>query len=221
MRLLLLIQLIFLVSCATLPDRYIASEENYTTGNIVASESSVKLLPPKLDNHELLSFYLLLKADQKLVDVDLEDIILKHKKKIVKTKVRRISQGKYEVIVHSEITDISSMQFLVQNKKIQHKLKVFTKPSKNHSKISIVSNERHVLRLQLELGDKNGSAFQVESGPEIILEGIGQVVDLAPVGSGIWEFSIEYPEVNQVFYFSIRVNGVLLERIFRYQHVEK
>ena len=222
MRSLLLIQLLTWVACTTLPDRYLASESKPIIGKIDASESSVSFLPLKIDNHEtVFSFFLQFKREGKFIDVKPEEIVLKNKNKIIKTKIYRISQGEYEVNAISEIANISWLQFIVQNKKIKHNLRALGKPSKLHTKISIISNDQHILRMRLKIGDKKGIGVKVIPQPELILEGVGQFFDLKPIGSGIWEFSLEYPEENQVLYFSIRANGVLLERIFRYQHVEK
>lgn len=222
MRSLLLIQFLSWVACATLPDRYVASESNPIIGKIDTSESSVSLLPLKIDNHETaLAFYLQFKRHGKFIDVKPEEIVLKNKNKIIETKIYRIAQGRYELNALREIANISSLQFFVQNKKIKHSLKAIGKPSRLHTKIFIIANDKHVLSLRLEIGDKKGIGVKVVPKPELILEGIGQFIDLKPIGSNIWEFSLEYPEENQVLYFSVRANGVLLERIFRYQHIEK
>jgi hypothetical protein len=41
------------------------------------------------------------------------------------------------------------------------------------------------------------------------------------VKEGVWEFTISYPGVNQILYVTLKANGVELERLFRFQHVEK
>jgi hypothetical protein len=57
--------------------------------------------------------------------------------------------------------------------------------------------------------------------PDIILEGIGEISGLEYRGPGIWQFHLKFPEIDQIMYISVRQQGVLLERIFRYHHLEK
>jgi hypothetical protein len=75
--------------------------------------------------------------------------------------------------------------------------------------------------LRLTLRDRRNLPVEMQQSPEIILEGIGEVSGLKMVKAGVWEFTISYPEVNQILYVSLRANGVKIERLFRFQHVEK
>jgi hypothetical protein len=53
------------------------------------------------------------------------------------------------------------------------------------------------------------------------MDGVEELSVPQMVTSGVWEVIVTYPDMNQILHLSVRANGVLLERIFRFQHVEK
>ncbi|MBA2403776.1 MAG: hypothetical protein H0V66_03315 [Bdellovibrionales bacterium] len=222
MRICLISALIFLLSCASVPERHIASEEPITFGEVDANPSVVKLFPTHSGHPDLHHFFLELKnSKQKLIDVELKDIVLEEANRVQTTHIRRISLGRYEIEINKDNIDFKTLKFLVQKKLIKHQLVPLKKPVRKHSSVVILTNEDNHLTARLGLKDKNGASVDLQANPEIILEGLGEVSELKMIKSGVWEFVISYPEDNQVFYISVRANGVLVERLFRFQHVEK
>lgn len=219
---LLLLSLFFVVSCSGLPERRLASQELIILGNADHKNSLVKVFPMRqVTDHEH-HFYLELRdTKKKLVDIDHDEIELKLKKENLEMKIERISLGKYEIQVHREIIDYSQLNFSVQGMGIKHTLVSPQKPDKKKSSVSIITNQNHIITLQINLKDKQGNVLVSQLPPEIILEGSGQLSPIEKLSPGKWEFSVQYPDENQIFYISVRANGVLLERVFRLQHIEK
>jgi hypothetical protein len=75
--------------------------------------------------------------------------------------------------------------------------------------------------LELTLSDKKGSFVELLQMPEIMIEGNGLISDLGLVRKGVWRFRVNYSDDNHIMYFSVRGNGVYLERLLRFQHIEK
>ena len=213
MRFLFILPLFFLLACATKVERYIASDPQIIFGDVNASRSKVGLFSET-------SFYLELRDSNKaLIDVDLKDIQLRDHKDQLDSRVKRLGKGKYVLNISEDIIDLSKIKFYVQKKIIAHKLVAPHKPVRANSRLELISNGDYVLRFRITLRDKNSSP--VEQQPDIILEGLGDVSEIKQVKNGVWEFSLAYPEENQILYISIRANGILLERLYRFQHVEK
>lgn len=215
--------LLFLhISCASGPDRYIASSEPIVIAEIDAKKSLVKLFTSDSPNVDFQHFYFELRNSKKaLVDVELKDIVIKESQTILKVRARRISLGRYEVEVEKDFSDMSKLKFLIQKKKLAHKLVNLRKPNKKRSDLIVVSNDNNELQLRLTLRDTQNVPVEMLQPPEIILDGLGEISGLKMAKMGVWEFTITYPEANQIFYVSIRANGVLVERLLRFQHVEK
>ncbi len=221
MRVALLLPLFFLISCASGPERNIASTEIIIYGDVDSSLSSVKPFPDT-GHPDIHHFYLELRnSKKKLIDVELREIVIKEDKKILTSHLRRISLGRYEVEIDKENLDIKNLKFAVQKKSVKHKLLSFKKPVQMHSSMVILSNEAHRLTIRLTLKDKNASLVQVQILPDVVFMGSGDLSTPKMVKTGIWEFHLDYPDENQIFYLSVRANGVLLEKLLRYQHVEK
>jgi hypothetical protein len=87
--------------------------------------------------------------------------------------------------------------------------------------LKILANHNHELTLELSLKDKNGKVVEMIQMPDIMIEGNGTISDLSLVRKGVWRFQVNYSEDNQIMYFSVRGNGVYLERLQRFQHIEK
>jgi hypothetical protein len=71
------------------------------------------------------------------------------------------------------------------------------------------------------LKDEKNSAVILETFPDIILDGLGELSKPLKLKDGVWEFAIDDAEMNQVLYISIRVNRFMLEKLYRYDHIEK
>jgi hypothetical protein len=220
MRIILLLSLISFISCALRPGRNIASVTPIVFAEIEAKECLVKMFPREVGRPNILQFYLELRNITKdLVDVELKEILVKDNKKILSGHIRRISKGRYEVEVRK--SKFKALKFLVQNHSIKHQVVIYKNAVRKKSSIVILSDENYRMKARLILKDKNDAALEVQRDPEIIFMGLGSVTQPVMIETGVWEFDIEYPEENQIIYISARVNGVLLERLLRFQHVEK
>ena len=221
MRLAILLSLFFVMSCASRPARNVASTQAISFGEVDAKRSTIKLFSGT-GHSDLHQFYLEFRNTQKaLVDVELHDIVVKDAKKILTSHVRRISLGRYKVEIDKESLNFSTLKFFVQKKILKHQLVSFKKPVQENSSIVIVSNEFYHLKARLTLKDKDGSLVVVQHEPDIVFMGIGEISIPKMVKNGVWEFEIAYPDENQIIDLSVRANGVLLDKIFRFQHVEK
>lgn len=222
MKLLLFLILFLLVSCASRPERHIASQEVVELGEVNASKSLLRLYPPENSEQVQHYFYLELKNNTgRLVDVDAGDISVGNRAGSTNFGVLRLGKGKYQIEVNEEFNELSHLMFSVQGKTLKNNLVLLPPPSQKKSQIMILSNQRHELKLRLLLKDKQGKAAEMAQAPEIIFEGHGEVTEPRMVEKGVWEFSVIYPELNQIFYISVRGNGAHLRRILRHQHVEK
>jgi hypothetical protein len=222
MRKLLLLSLFFLIACAHAPERNIASFEVITFGEVDPAQSTVHLFPNHSGHPDLHHFYLELRnLNNKLVDIELRDISLKLEKNSPSIYIKRISVGRYQMEVYDHIPHFKKLKLVVQNKIIKHTIVRKQKPVKANSKIKLVSNTNNKLKLHVYLKDEKNSAVILETSPDIILDGLGGLSKPVKVKDGVWEFVIDYPEMNQVLYISIRANGIMLEKLYRHQHIEK
>ncbi len=57
--------------------------------------------------------------------------------------------------------------------------------------------------------------------PELILEGDIEVTKIEHMGNGIWHIRLRYPTGNQLFYISVRSNGVEFKNLFRFQYIDQ
>lgn len=138
-------------------------------------------------------------------------------------KFERVLPGRYYLMVEREEGHHwQELNLFVHGKPLKEQFKVqMAKASRTHSKIAKLRNSDSRLILRLSLRDRQNRALELPEGPEISLEGEGEVREVIHSGEGIWEFSIVYPNENQIIYVSVRANGVYLRRLYRYQHIEK
>ncbi|WP_408098624.1 hypothetical protein ACJVC5_06855 [Peredibacter sp. HCB2-198] len=225
MRIGLILLFILLVGCAETPiKRFPASESPIQIGEVAHSQSSVQLFPSANENDSVTYyFYLQLKDSKgKYVDVAPSEIVLKSKnKRPVGFKLERILNGRYYVIVDKS-KSAKSVDFFVQGKLLKEKVSLdFRQPDRRYSSISIKSKSEGKITFQLRLADKSNRPVALVDHPEIVLEGRGQIENLKHIQEGIWQFTVIYPEDNQIMYFSVRAQGVYLVNLLRYQHIEK
>jgi hypothetical protein len=84
-----------------------------------------------------------------------------------------------------------------------------------------VANPEYSLWLELNLKDLKGHPLDLNYLPEVIIEGEAVISDIRRIKKGTWHIHLSYPDDNLILYFSVRANGVKLERLLRFQHVEK
>jgi hypothetical protein len=222
MRVLLLSVLIFGLSCASDPQRHISSIEPIVEGKIDQRQSEISSFPSDQENPSSLFFYMDLKNSKKRpVDISLDDIKVSEAGESIEAKVRRLSLGRYEIEIFENIENLKELVFSVQDKTLKHKVRPIQRPSKSKTKFVIISNKNHELVVQLFLQDKRGNFVDLQFSPEIMIEGAGTLNDLMMVKKGLWQFRVTFSEDNHILYFSVRANGVYLDRLLRFQHLEK
>jgi hypothetical protein len=227
MKIVILTCCLFLYACSQGALRSPASPEaDYLQGGIDSEKSSIKIFPPEIYGSNFrYYFYLELKDDHgKYVDCDLSEVVLKEASgQQLAFKFERSSRGRYYLSVEDVATnDNLTLDLFIQDMPFRKQVKLVSKKAdRNKSWLRVVATERDGLKLRLFLGDSNGEAINVPSEPEIIIDGDAQMKNLEQVGDGTWEFSLVYPNTNQVIYISARVHGIFMANMYRIQHVEK
>jgi hypothetical protein len=224
----ILILLFIMVSCSTQdPRRKIASEDLIIKlGNIDHTKSLVRLFPSVSTEDSLRYYFYLQLRDEtgSYVDCDPSEVSLVTKKgKKIPFELERLFKGRYYLTLDKP-KDLSSghLDILVQGKPLQEQLKLSMRPPvKENTSIKVIENSAHKLRFRLRIADKRNQPVELPYQPDIMLEGIGNIEDVTHTKEGEWEFSVIYPEDNQIMYFSVRAMGVLFPKIYRYQHIEK
>ncbi len=224
-----LLLLIFLVSCAEAPRRGPASiDTDYRYGEIEKSNSSVKLFPPELEDDIFhYYFYIELKdAHNKFVDIDEAEIELKKSgTKNIPFKLSRQLCGRYYIKVDTKKElEQGKVDFYARGEVLREQFKFsLAKIDKTKTKVKMISNRKHRVKFQLSLVDSRGKGVEIPTVPEIIVEpgSAGEVENMVHVKEGVWEFTVHYPEHNVIMYINVRAHGVYLEKLYRFQHVEK
>jgi hypothetical protein len=182
---------------------------------------------PSRDPDQNLAFYLFvqLKDDRgRFVDCPREDLsLVSSKGSKVLFRIERLQIGRYYLFIDNE-EPIKSNQIdlLVQGKPLKELLKLHIQlPHKSHTILKKVRNTHHQLTLELRLADKDNRPVMGPEDPEILIEGYGIIHNLLPISEGVWQFTVDYPEENQIMYFSIRSMGILFKDLYRFQHIEK
>jgi hypothetical protein len=213
---------IFLIACADVPVRHPATVSNALYGDVDHSYSVVKTFPKDQEQDGEQSFYLELRNKEKqFIDVNFEQIIVKSPAANLNFSLQRLGRGRYEIKINQEDLEFKNLRFEVQNKEIKHSLNRLSRPSKKHSQLKIIANPEYNLWLELNLRDLKGHPLDLSYLPEVIVEGEAVMSDIRQTKKGTWHIQMTYSEGNQILYFSVRANGVKLERLLRFQHVEK
>lgn len=218
--------LLTLISCSTSQGRQIASvTSELKWGEASREKSSVRLFPPdKKDN--IISYYFFLELNDSQgagVDSSPNDVMIKNKNKSLPYRMERINIGRYYLVVEGPKEIIPEhIDVFYKGKPLTEKFKLSTKvPDPKKSKITVISKDGLTVKLVLTLKDAEGKLIDIPSDPEVIFRGEASIDEIKHLSKGQWEFSVSYPDYNQIFYVSIRVHGTYLEDIFRFQHVEK
>jgi hypothetical protein len=228
MRPLLIFLILLTVGCASkAPERSIASAIRAARPNIYDHTRSLAHIFPAVaaDNGIWYYFYVETKNTYgRFYNIDPSEIEIKtHKGKKVAFKYEQILAGRYYLTLEKTV-DVSSaeLDIFVRGKALKEQFKLnMRQPDKANSTIKLVKISDNRLVFRLRLADKKNQPVEMPDKPEIILEGMANVEDVTHVSEGTWEFTVIYPEQNQIMYFSVRAMGVYLSNIYRYQHVEK
>lgn len=227
MRAYFLFLFVFFASCAEVPiQRLPSSESLIRSGEISFRKSEIKNFPPAFEDGSIkYYFYLQLKnMNGEFVDCDSSEITLKNKKGTkVEFLFERLFPGRYYLILEeNRVDDSNEILVFIRGKQLGNNFKLaLNYPDEAFTKIHLVKDEAGILTLRLHLNDKNNRPVSSQFPPEMILEGWGEMSDLIPIQEGIWEFNVLHPEVNQIFYISLRSQGVYIPRIYRFQYIEK
>lgn len=216
-----------LIGCASeKPLRKPASEHTlFRPGIVDQKKSSVQVFPSVAADQSIWYYFFVQLKDQngKFIDTEIDDIEITSKGKKYNFKSDRLLTGRYYLLVE-KTNELSTpkLDISVQGKPLKTQFKLnLRQPSKAYTSLKLVKNEANRLTFRLRLADKKNQPVELPEKPEISIEGEGNVEDLVHLGEGVWEFSILYPELNQVLYVSVRAMSVSFNRMYRHQHVEK
>lgn len=219
-------------SCASQkPERKIASIPKINKafkvpGIMDRQKSLVQIFPAVAADSGIWYFFYIQLKDSKghFVDCDPSDLSLKTTKgKEIPFKYERLFTGRYYLTIEKTVEfNSGQLDFFIKGKPLNEQFQLsMRQPDRTKSTIKILRNEHNEITFQLRLNDSSNAPVDTPDRPEILLEGLGSVENVKHISEGVWEFSVIYPEENQIMYFSIRAQGVYLGKLFRYQHVEK
>jgi hypothetical protein len=230
MRIGLILLLLLSVSCATkkvVVERKMAAISKVEKPAVFDPKQSwVNIFPAVVESDGLwYFFYVQLKdTEGKYIDCDPSEIALKTTSgKDIAFGFQRSFVGRYYLTLEkTALITSAEMDFFVKGKALKEQFKLnLGHPDKAHTKITILKHEQNKITFRLRLADKANQPVDLPEHPEVLMDGQGSIEDMKHVKEGVWEFSLIYPEENQIMYFSVRAQGVYLSNIFRYQHVEK
>lgn len=227
MRSLLILLILLITACASDPERQARKIASMSRPVIFDySKSLVHIFPAVAADNGIWYYFYVQTKDTfgRFHAIDTKEIEIRTRKgKKVPYKVEQLLPGRYYLTLE-KTSDFSSaeLDIFVRGKALKEQFKLnMRQPDQKNSSIKMIKNSRNTLVFRLRLADKKNQPVEVPDKPEIILEGMGNIEDLKHVSEGTWEFSIIYPEQNQIMYFSVRATGVYLSNLYRYQHVEK
>lgn len=223
----LLFLILLSASCATeSPVRNPSSLDTLVEKGVIdPSKSVVQVFPPYEQSGKIFSylFVQIKDADGRYIDCVSDEVrISDQKKKTVSFKYERLSKGKFYLILEKADLRHDAIDIVIQGKPLMSKLRLYARtPHMRHSSLRILEESAHKLTLELRLKDENNEIVELPGSPEILVDGPVSLSSLTPTGPGIWTFSVEYPDENQIIYFSVKAHGATLPQLFRFQHVEK
>jgi hypothetical protein len=200
---------------------------NFLYGKIEQQLSSIRLFPGEeiAAGYSRYFIYLELRnAQNQYVDFDLNEISLRTAAKVeIHFKVDRLSRGRYYLIIEASDELASKKLDLSINDQTFYRnfTLFFLRPDPRTSFIHIVESGNNSMKMKLFLSDSNGSPVELPGDPELIIEGQALIEGVKRIKKGVWEFELIYPERNEIFYISVRANGVNLRHMFRMHYVQK
>lgn len=228
MSLLPIFLLILLTACAHLEgtDREPASYQDIVLfGDPDLYRSSVKSFPPeyfkKITRHY---FYLELRDEKGMhIDRDVHEFEVRAAMKNRLIKVERVLRGKYYVIVDTDKNHPNSLlDFYVAGLKLKDSFRLGTMPPHpSNTKMRKLKATNSRAKFELILRDEMARPVETSEAPEIIVNSDSEIVKVEPKGNGIWHVTLRYPYGNQLFYISVRSQGIEFKNLFRFQHTEK
>jgi hypothetical protein len=216
---------LFLVACSH--GRKISSvDDPYVMGKVSRKLSQVSLYPPEKVG-DLFRYYFFVQiknAQNNHIDCDTDALKLKSVDgKDLPYTLDRILHGRYYLILEqTENNYQKQVNVELEGKLLKEKFYLsMGTPDPNYSSLKITERGDHEITLELKLKDSKNKALDAHVVPEIVLDGLGSVEEVKYVKAGIWHVRVTYPEHNQIIYFSVRASGTKLERMLRFQHIDK
>lgn len=220
--------LVLLIACAQLEgtDREPASYQDIVLfGDPDLYRSSVKNFPPeyfrKITRHY---FYLELRDEKGMhIDRDSHEFEVRVGMKNRPIKVERVLRGKYYVILDTEKNHPNSLlDFYVAGIKLKESFRLGMLPAHpSNTKMRQLSASNSRAKFELVLRDEMNRPVQTPEAPEVIVSGDSEIEKVEPKGNGIWHVTLRYPYGNQLFYISVRSQGIEFKNLFRFQYTEK
>ena len=185
-------------------------------------QSRVQTFPSTDDSY---LFYVHLKNKFGIdTDCDISEISLKTiDGKSLEFKYEMLQAGRFYLrVLNSSQVRSDQISIFIQGKLLNQGIPLkMPRPDLKNSSLKILRNENNIIVFQLRLADSRNNLIDTINDPEIIMEGLATMEGLRRISKGIWEYSVVYPEDNQIMYFSVRSQGVYFHNLLRYQHVEK
>ncbi len=214
----LLFTLILFVSCAHEEvQRAPSSEaENIFYGDADPAKSIVKMFSSQMYFVEIKD------ANSRHVDRDMHEFEIREGSKKIGMKVKRVLRGRYYFILNeAENHSVKNLDFYVANVKLKFSFRTGLKPAHvAHTKMKVLRQTKSTVKIELVLKDENGRPVETPEAPEIIPDAEVQIEKLEHMGNGNWQVTLKYPGGNQLFYISVRSQGVYFKNLFRFQYVE-
>lgn len=217
MRLYLLIIFLF-CGCASSHYEESSDFEKFRYGKVSSDKSVVKVFNTGISTKQNSGLYLYLELKNKkgkLVDCDPSDILVKSDKgEKIPFSLHRSAKGKYYISPSA----VNSEEIFVVIKKAILKAK-----SNVHMTIGDELTSKLILRMAMpyKVIFRLITQIPLPGTPEIITEGGNGVVEgIRKINGTTWEFSLIYPEQDQLIYITARSHGVLLSNRYRFQHIE-
>lgn len=214
----ILLGLILLASCSTtkIPEAPIEMVQEKMDP---AYSKVLIFLPDEKIDHQ--NFFLELRNEKnQSIDIGQQYMFVISRNPLPNYKINRISQGRFQLVFEQEVKPLKGVKFFVQGFPVKKIIENRKKPDPIQGKIIVKEKGDHEITLRLTLKNMQGEGLKTSDGPDIVVEGGGHVFELKSLQRGLWEFKVSLPEENQILYLTVRANGVQLDRLFRYQHVE-
>jgi len=196
------------------------------SSEIDLSQTTLKIFPPEIESHYFkFHFYFETRnIHHQFIDFNPEDLkIVSHRKKILKFDLQKIAVGKYYLNFRHAINGSElGLSFFLRNKLI-YNLPRFSLSlvDRSRSWVKSLGMIQDGLRLRLFLSDADGREIKTLVPPEIMVSGEAEVIDLRQIAGGLWEFTLIYPNYNQIIYLSVRTQGSFIGQMYRLRHIEK
>lgn len=192
--------------------------EKFEYGKVSSEKTAIKVFYTGVLNNERPGFYLYMELKDKngrLIDSKHSKFLMKNNMgEAIPFTLHRSARGKYYISPGI----VSSGELVVSIKEAIFKVRLNPFKAQGDdltSKLILRKSMPYKAIFRLI------TPVPLPSMPEIITEGGNGVIEgIGKINGTTWEFSLIYPEQDQLIYISARSQGVLLSDRYRFQHVE-